>query len=301
MKLVHGKRMEFQSGQEKHRGGGLATKLLLQGEENTPDNFRLTLGRDRGGHQNPRHRHNFDQIRMSLQGTLSIADGVDLEEGQVGYFPEGTAYGPQKPATAERITLVLQFGGASLSGFISTRQMQHGHDELLRHGEFKAGVFYRQTGDGPKNQDAFEAVWEHVCGKKLAYPPPRYDAPILMTPANFDWVADGANPGIGRKLLGAFTERGTQIEMLRLAAHSSIALGKAGARLLVFALSGAGQSGGEDWSEHSAWQIDAGETTTIAANATSELLVIALPILTLLHRKQVSAGCGLSNPLPSAD
>ena len=280
MKLVHGQQMEFQSGQEKHRGGGLATKLLLRGEENTPDNYRLTLGRDRGGHENPRHRHNFDQIRMSLHGTLSIADGVDLVEGQVGYFPEGTPYGPQKSATSERITLVLQFGGASLSGFISTRQMQQGYDDLARLGEFKGGVFHRHAGDGPKNQDAFEAVWEQVSGRKLTYPPPRYDSPILMTPANFAWVADRDNAGVARKLLGTFTERGTRIEMRRLDEAASMTLAEAGSRLLVFALSGAGQSAGEEWAAHSAWQIEAGESATIAATASAELLVITLPMLT---------------------
>lgn len=286
MKLVHGKRMEFEGGQEKHRGGGLATKRLLAGEENTPDNFRLTLGRDRGGHENPRHRHNFDQIRMSIKGTLSIADGKDLDEGQVGYFPEGTYYGPQKPAQTERITLVLQFGGASLSGFISTRQMQQGFDELSRQGEFKGGIFYRDAGDGRKNQDAFEAIWEHVCGRKLTYPPPRYDEPVLMTPSGFGWIADPENRGVGRKLLGVFTERGTRIEILRLAAGASIELGEVDARVLVFALSGAGQSGGEDWSEYSAWQIEDGETATIAAAGAAELFVIVLPMLSRLRDDQ---------------
>jgi hypothetical protein len=279
MKLVQSSAMEFQGGQEKHRGGGLATKLLLTGEENTPDNFRLTLGRDRGGHENPRHRHNFDQIRMSIQGTLSVADGVDLAEGQVGYFPEGTPYGPQKPATSERITLVLQFGGASLSGFISTRQMQKGYDDLARLGEFKGGVFYRQSGDGQRQQDAFEAIWEHVCGRELIYPAPRYDTPILMTPANFEWIPENDNSGVDRKLLGSFTERGTRIEMFRLADAAAITLSAPYARLLIFALSGPERSNGDDWGKHSAWQIEAGETTRIKAPERSEFLVITLPML----------------------
>ena len=279
MKLVHGGTMEFVGGQEKHRGGGLATKLLLQGEEGAPDNFRLSLGRDRGGHENPRHRHNFDQIRLSIKGTLSIAEGVDLEEGQVGYFPEGTYYGPQKPAASERITLVLQFGGASRSGFISTRQMQQGFAALARCGEFKGGVFYRRTGEGPKSQDAFEAIWEHVCGRKLVYPPPRYDTPILMTPASFAWIEDAAEPRIGRKLLGEFTERGTRLDMLRLAAGASATLGRSQARVLAFALSGSGESAGEEWRAHSAWRIEGGEAATIAAAAPAELFIITLPLL----------------------
>lgn len=279
MKLVHGGRMEFQGGQEKHRGGGLATKLLLVGEEGAADNFRLTLGRDRGGHQNPRHRHNFDQLRLSLKGALSIADGKELAEGQIGYFPEGTWYGPQAPATAERITLVLQFGGASGAGFISTRQMQQGFEELSRVGDFQAGVFHRISGEGRKNQDAFEAIWEHVCGKTLAYPPPRYDQPIVMNPASFAWRDDAAQPGVAQKLLGSFTERGTRIEMIRLDPGARVALGEPDARLLLFALSGSGEAGGEAWEAHTAFQIEPGERATIAATAPAELLLVALPLL----------------------
>ena len=275
MKLVHGGQMEFQGGQEKHRGGGLATKLLLAGDEGTPENFRLTLGRDRGGHQNPRHRHNFDQIRVSLQGTLSITPDQDLEEGQVGYFPEGTWYGPQAPAKAERITLVLQFGGASGAGFISTQQMQQGFEDLARVGEFSGGVYRR---DG-KNQDAFEAIWEHVCGRTLAYPAQRYNAPIIMTPANFGWIEDAAQPGIARKNLGRFTERGTFLTIIKLTPDAAIEFGNDRARLLVFALSGQGHIAGEDWSPHSALQLDPDERATVSATTTSELLVIGLPML----------------------
>jgi hypothetical protein len=284
MKLVHGGRMEFQGGQEKHRGGGLATKLLLAGEEGTKENFRLTLGRDRGGHQNPRHHHNFDQIRMSLQGSLSIAAGKELEEGWVGYFPEGTWYGPQAPATAERITLVLQFGGASGQGFISTRQMQEGFAELARAGTFEGGVFHRRAGannknGGRKHQDAFEAIWEHVCGRTLTYPPPRYDEPILMNPAHFAWIPDREQRGVARKLLGSFTERGTRIEMLRLDEGARLTAGEADTRLLLFALSGAGEAAGERWEAHAAFQIEPDEHATITATAPAELLAIALPML----------------------
>lgn len=284
MKLVQGGRMEFQGGQEKHRGGGLATKLLLTGAEGTADNFRLTLGRDRGGHQNPRHRHNFDQLRMSLKGSLSIADGKELAEGQIGYFPEGTWYGPQAPAKEERITLVLQFGGASGAGFISTRQMQQGFAELSRIGDFQAGVFHRISGEGRKNQDAFEAIWEQVCGKTLAYPPARYDQPIVMNPESFAWRADAAQQGVARKQLGSFTERGTRIEMIRLDAGARVTLGEDRARLLLFALSGNGEAGGETWAAHTAFQIEPlvggrGERASIAATAPAELLLIALPLL----------------------
>ena len=63
------------------------------------------------GYFTPRHRHNFDQIRYTLSGLQSTGHG-DLAAGEVGYFPEGSYYGPQKQE-GECSCLVLQFQGAS--------------------------------------------------------------------------------------------------------------------------------------------------------------------------------------------
>ena len=50
------------------RGGDREFKTLLVGDENSPDNFRLVLARQSGKVAAPRHKHNFDQIRMCLSG-----------------------------------------------------------------------------------------------------------------------------------------------------------------------------------------------------------------------------------------
>jgi hypothetical protein len=238
------------------------------------------MGRDTGGHESPRHRHNFDQVRMVLKGTLSLAPGKDLHEGQIGYFPEGTPYGPQKDPLAERIALVLQCGGASGSGYISTRQMKEATRALAAEGEFKGGIYYRREGEGRKQQDGYEAVWERCNGRKLDYPPVRYAEPILMSPANFAWIPDKAAHGVERKLLGAFTERGTRLEMIRLRPGAVVTLESNDARMLVFAVSGAGTCGAEDWFQHSAAEIAPGETSHFSAGETAEFLVIALPKIT---------------------
>lgn len=279
MKFAHARAMEWLGGEEAHRGGGLAVKHLLIGEEGSLDNYRLVLGRDNGGHESPRHRHNFDQVRMVLHGTLSLAPGRDLHEGEVGYFPEGTPYGPQKDPLAERVALVLQCGGASGAGFMSTRQMKEATRLLAAEGEFKAGVYYRHSGEGRKQQDGYEAVWERCNGKKLAYPAQRYNEPILMNPANFGWTPDAAVPGLERKLLGVFTERATKLEMLRLGTDRAVTLGLPAARILVFALAGAGVCGTERWHEHSAADIAPGETARFAADAPAEFLVVTLPAI----------------------
>ena len=62
-----------------------------------------------------------------------------------------------------------------------------------------------KPGGGKINQDAYEAVWEHVNGRDLVYPKERYSNAVFMTPSNFDWVQDGA--GTATKLMGIFSER----------------------------------------------------------------------------------------------
>ncbi|WP_326725661.1 hypothetical protein OHT59_45940 [Streptomyces sp. NBC_00243] len=85
------------------------------------------LGRQDADFWMPRHRHNFEQIRLPVRSDMNLGHGLVLREGEVGYFPEGTAYGPQEDALGdaapgERVQLVLQFGGASGCGFMSIEQ-----------------------------------------------------------------------------------------------------------------------------------------------------------------------------------
>ena len=51
--------------------------------------------RNRGSYYTPRHRHNFDQIRMVMEGKFAYAGRKTMRQGSIGYFPEGTYYGPQ--------------------------------------------------------------------------------------------------------------------------------------------------------------------------------------------------------------
>ena len=155
MRLVQAQDIAFRhvSG---HRQGTIEFKCLLQGEERSPDNFEFSLVQTRGQYHTPRHRHNFDQVRLNLTGAMNYADGKDLRAGEVGYFPEGTRYGPQN-IVGDPLTLVLQSGGASGEGFMSYRQLNDGHRALEKLGTFSEGVFrwdpkHRPAGK-PVNQD----------------------------------------------------------------------------------------------------------------------------------------------------
>ena len=201
------------------RGAEREFKTLLTGDEAALDNFRLYFVRQKGEVDVPRHKHNFDQIRMCLEGgRQNYGAGKWIAPGEIAYFPEGTPYGPEQSDT-ERLSITLQFGGASGSGFVGSARLQQAKDEMKEFGTFEKGIFKRigQLGPGEKrNQDAYEAIWEHVNKRKLVYPKPRYGEPILIKPANFEWETSEEQPGFARKQLCVFSERHLQFAIAKL-------------------------------------------------------------------------------------
>ena len=113
MKIVQGDELDWVRGLE-HRGGTFHFRNLMEGEPGTIDNFQLSMGRNDKDFVSPRHRHNFDQIRVQIDGDLDFARDGKMTAGTVGFFPEGAHYGPQTTQT-HSTTFVLQFGGAILN------------------------------------------------------------------------------------------------------------------------------------------------------------------------------------------
>jgi hypothetical protein len=255
------------------REGVLRSRRLLAGIPDTPSNFSLQLS-STPNYYSPRHRHNFDQVRLQLVGDFDFsADGV-MKPGCVGYFPEGTYYGPQScPVPSE--TLVLQFGGASGSGYLSAEQYERASAELARRGAFAQGVYTRlQPGGGKINKDGYEAVWEHVTGHPLAYPAERYLRPVFMDPAGFDWMPLADQPGVCCKRLGEFSERRTQIALCQIAPGATLRLAD---RSIYFVLAGAGAVDAQNFRPHAAIYVAPAEQASVTASAPSEVLHIALP------------------------
>ena len=278
MRLVQAQDIPFQhvSG---HRQGTIEFKCLLQGEEQRPDNFEFSLVQTRGHYHTPRHRHNFDQVRLNLTGAMNYADGKDLRSGEVGYFPEGTRYGPQN-IVGDPLTLVLQSGGASGEGFMSYRQLNEGHRALEKLGAFSKGAFrwdpkHRPSGKS-LNQDGYEAIWEYVNGRELRYPEPRHTEPVVMHPDKAgDWTP--AARGVKRKLLGNFSERRIEIEVLRMDAGVDIELGGDGAQRVYFARTGSGTANGARWREEAALFVACGERMALHSEQASEWFGIRMP------------------------
>jgi hypothetical protein len=272
MKIVRSARMPYED-RPNPRGGRFCCKRLLEGQPGSRGNFLLQLSKTFDDFVSPRHRHNFDQVRFQLEGTSDFARDGSMSPGCVGYFPEGTPYGPQS-AQGEAVVLVLQFGGASGNGYMSEEELQASVAELKKAGEFREGVFRRNSGaEGRPQQDAYEAAWENHNQRRLEYPKPRYYAPVFMFRDGYEWIP-AAEPGVETKLLGRFTECGTEISFLRLAAG---ARHRTGSGQLIYALSGAGTIAGEDWEPETAIHVGSDECADVEAAAPAELFVIELP------------------------
>ena len=91
-----------------HPTGTIAFQHIAKGDPTSAENFMYILGRQDADFHMPRHRHNFDQIRLPLVGDM--------------------------------------FGGASGYGFMSIEQRRQAWDELLQHGKFVGPHFHWADG-----------------------------------------------------------------------------------------------------------------------------------------------------------
>jgi hypothetical protein len=275
MQITHAGRMQDTVRVHQHREGSFRYRRLLTGEPGTPGNFVLELVTTTNDFFSPRHRHNFDQFRYQVEGTFDFDRNGKMKPGVLGYFPEATPYGPQS-SDEHSLTLTLQFGGASGSGYMAAEQIEIATEALKKLGRFEKGVFHRNEGEeGTRNLDGYQALWEHTSGRPMVYPRPRYHDPIMMYPDHYDWIAIAGSPGVYTKLTGMFTERGTEARFLKLDPGARASFGE---RKIGFVTHGAGSVGqAGNYERHTAFLADAGETIDITASAPSEILVLGLP------------------------
>ncbi len=277
MRIVHGRELEFTAPRTRHREPGILFKHLLTGTPGAPDCYELSITRVVTRYVAPRHRHNFDQVRWQLTGVFGDGKGEDLPAGWVGYYPEGVPYAIDATGPCDQLT--LQSGAPTGSGFMPYQQLFAGAAELSKLGTFEDGVFRRDKDTNlppgaKRNQDGYEAVWQHVMGTPVAYPKPRFRAPLLMDPDAFGWIAEA--PGLARRSLGSFTERGVGIAQLRLSPGAA-AEERAASRRLAYVLSGDGHAGGTALQAETAIELEPGETLRLSAATELTLLLLTLP------------------------
>lgn len=279
MKIVQASEMTWRGNQLRHRKGKILIKRLMEGEAGSPENYGLHIGRESAEFFSPRHRHPWDQIRYCISGSVPIGPDKSVDAGEIGYFPEGLHYGPQEGP--ERTVMVLQFGGASGKGYLNRDTVNRAYDELGEVGRFEKGVFRRNGGAGKRNLDGYEAIWQHVTGKTLEFPPPRYSEPVIMKPAHFAWRNSGVS-GVRQKDLGRFSDRGTEVTVFRADAGKRRVLPGVDHLRVVFVMNGRGKCGRKVYKRHSALEFSPGDTLAVTPETSTELLVMTIPSVAVL-------------------
>lgn len=260
------------------REGKLDQKFLLQGDDDSPNNYLLNVGlTGSGGWGTPRHRHNFDQIRYVLKGKYPASPHKIMDEGSVAYFPESVHYGPQdRPEGLEM--MVIQFGGASGAGFLSTPRREAANEALKAKGEFKNGVFTWVDEKGQKhNKDGAVACYEEATGKPMVLAEPRYDDVIMMNPKAYEWL-DGGAPGVWKKHLGSFTERNINIGFIKIDSGATYNTGTRSQIEVLFMSKGSITVDGKTYGDKTAIELlPSDKPVDIKANAESLLFTVTLP------------------------
>src|SRR5215469_14360572 len=273
--IVHASRIDWGGSLTAHRAGRMSHKILFEGEEGSPDNYLFVLANEGSDYYSPRHRHAWDQVGFCLEGSVPIGRDLKIGPGEIGYFPEGVHYGPQKGGP-DRIVLLLQIGGASGLGYLSPEQLEQGRKRLLEEGVFEEGVFRRSSGEGKRNEDGYEAIWRVMTGRPLAYPKARYRSPIVMRPDGFLWREIPDMPGVRLKVLGAFAERGLSLELASIAPGSTYAVPSAASLRFLFVRAGEGECGSEPFQSSTAVRLACGEPARIRASTPTELFAISV-------------------------
>lgn len=282
MRIVHADEVPYKKPRTNHREGDIEFKRLMQGTPGGVQNFEFLIAKTGGRFFGPRHRHNFEQIRLGLSGTLGKGKADTIAPGQIGYYPENCYY--QIDSSDSEIVL-LQFAGPSGWGYLSYDQLYAGSAELAKLGTFKDGVFFRNPGTNlapgqKKNQDGYEAIWEHVYGRPIEYPKPRFEAPVLMNPENYPWLPEAGAPGVARRHIASFSERRIEIAQIKLEPGAQTTETAPAAPRFLFVQEGQGAAAGTPVRTHSLVELAAGESAALAAAAPLLVLTISMPVFT---------------------
>lgn len=277
MRLIRYSDTELKTRGINHRVGTFRYRELGEGTPGTPGNFNLRMVWSEADFFSPRHRHNFDQVRVQIQGTFRFDADGSMEPGCVAFFPEGTPYGPQT-SQDDTVQLVMQIGGASGSGYISETQRIRAVDALARSGAFRNGKYFANGADGGAGTDGFQAAWEQVQGKPMIYPAQRFQRPVLVDPGAVDWVPAPGAEAVDHKQIWSFGTRTVSVDLYRMAAGARLPLT---GPLTCFVQHGTGRARAPrekvEFSPSDVMHLEAGESLLVEAGDNAGLLVFVHP------------------------
>jgi hypothetical protein len=284
MRIVTAEQAPTVRPQSHHREGSIEFQMYFAGAEESLGYYTMNIAGFES-YYTPRHRHSYDQIRFCLSGSLNYGRNKEIPEGWIGYFPEGTHYGPQDIQCAWEDSprvLTHQYGGASLQGFLTGQRLRPAYEALAESGRFEGGNYISVDSTGvERKQDGYEAAFEQATGAPLVYPEGRYSEPALLNPAAFRW-RQTAESGVSEKVLGVFGECETRIAFVRLGAGATTSFGNRGADVTLFSMSGTMTIDGVDYPARTGVQVRAHETVTVSSAAGCEIYVVDLPDLSLI-------------------
>jgi len=253
------------------RPGTWETRTIFN-EEIGIETFNLMIYYTDGSFTSPRHHHNFDQYRYQIAGLGGFAGDGDMTPGMLGYFPEGAYYGPQ--TETGQTVWVLQFGGPSGAGKMTGSEARAAQAQMRIEGVIEGGIFKRNEGvEGRRNQDSAEAVWEYAKKRKLIYPKPQYERPVMMDTNNCPWIPTD-RIGVSERALGTFTSAKMKAATFKLEPGSSFTLG---GRAVIMIISGEGEVDGQGYREQTHLYLADDEQVTFSADKITEILYTGLP------------------------
>src|ERR1700751_4090660 len=98
MEVIPTDELEWKTVVANARGGEVENKYVREGEILPGVGYAADCYNYVGGENvftAPRHRHDFEQIRISMTGVQDFGQGQVPEEGWLAYFPAGAYYGPE--------------------------------------------------------------------------------------------------------------------------------------------------------------------------------------------------------------
>jgi hypothetical protein len=255
------------------RTGKISRKFIREGELAPGVGYTSDLVKYHGGHgvfTAPRHRHNFDQIRLTLAGETDYGHEQIAGPGDATFFPAGAYYGPERFEAAE--IFLLQWS----PDWVTREQSNAAYAELAKAGEFKDGFYITVGEDGRQvRKDGTNAVWEAVNGKPLVIPSPKYQQPVLMRPEGFDWKR--VSDGVDVKDLGHLTDADLNVVSYRWSDDAVLQLSDERTQILWIG-SGALTLDGRKLGEQTILFSDIGETQELHGVLAGEATCIRLPV-----------------------
>ena len=243
--IVQGENMAF-GDIVRHRGGGRKGKSFgfLDREHGVCINASMSVYTSE--RLNPRHKHDFDQVRYYVRGGENYSKEI-LGPGHCVYFPEGVPYGPTFTAegSEENVRLGMQFQGPARRRFSSVSRCRRETRNCWPWGvSSKRDSSSGLTGASRTAPRRFGSIWREQKWTTRSRAMTIISSCIRINTSGEP--LDGVG-GVAVKHLGYFNEVGPNIKMVRIDAGASTQPGTAPCQQVRYVIEGEITFEGQDY------------------------------------------------------